>query len=267
MTSISSRDIVNRCARFWQLPDSNIDWRLRSIVPTPPPPALVLLPGLDGTGDFFQPLLEALGNNVCTRVVRYPLDGAYDHASCLELARTRLPTDRPYVLLGESFSGPVAIALAAEAPPGLVGLILASTFAVNPRPRLSIILRPLLPRLPFHGTGAALQLSRFLVLGRWITPAIRELHQKILARLPPATVRQRLEAVADCDVRSALTRVGVPVLCLAARHDRLVPRSALLAICVSAPAAHVTELDAPHCLLQCAPREAAATIMEFVHSL
>ena len=236
-------------------------------MPTPPPPALVLLPGLDGTGDFFQPLLEALGNNVCTRVVRYPLHGAYDHTSCLELVRTKLPTDRPYILLGESFSGPVAISLAAEAPPGLVGLILSSTFAVNPRPRLAMILRPLLPYLPFHGTGASLRLSRFLVLGRWITPSIRELHQKILARLPPATVRQRLEAVADCDVRAALTRVGVPVLCLAARHDRLVPRSALLPIRAAVPAAHIAQLDAPHCLLQCAPREAAATILEFAQSL
>lgn len=226
-----------------------------------------MLPGLDGTGDFFQPLLEALGENIPTRVVSYPLDGAFDYASCLKLVRNNLPTDTPYVLLGESFSGPVAISLAAEAPSGLAGLILSSTFAVNPRPWLSVIIRPLLPYLPFHGTGVSLRLSRFLTLGRWITPEIRELHQRILASVPPATVRHRLAAVADCDVREALARIRVPVLCLAPRYDRLVPRSALRTIRASAPAARVVELDAPHCLLQCAPREAAATILEFVDPL
>jgi pimeloyl-[acyl-carrier protein] methyl ester esterase len=229
-------------------------------------PTLILLPGLDGTGDFFEPLQEALGDSIPTRVARYPLDGGYDYASCLELVRNKLPADTPYVLLGESFSGPIAISLAAEAPPGLAGLILSSTFAVNPRPRLSIV-RPLLPYLPFHGTGVSVRLSRFLVLGRWITPALRELHQRILASVPPQTVRHRLETVADCDVRDALARVRVPILCLVPRYDRLVPRAALRSIRACAPAARVVELDTPHCLLQCAPREAAATILEFVDSL
>jgi pimeloyl-ACP methyl ester carboxylesterase len=230
------------------------------------PPTLVLLPGLDGTGDFFQPLLEALGDSVRTRVVRYPVDGAYDYGTCEALVRDALPRDTPYVLLGESFSGPVAIAIAASAPKGLVGMILCATFAVNPRPRLSVI-RPLLPFLPFHGTGPSLQLSRFLVLGRWITPAIRELHRNILSKVPSATIRGRLLAVADCDVREALTRVRVPILCLMGRHDRLVPRSAAQLLLRLAPAATLIEVDAPHCLLQCESRQSAARILGFVRAL
>ncbi len=153
-------------------------------------PTLVLLPGLDGTGDFFQPLLESLGDGIRSRVVRYPVDGAYDYATCQKLAREELPTDGPYVLLGESFSGPIAISLAAEAPKGLVGMILCVTFATNPRPRLAFI-RPLLPHIPHHGTKLSVRLSRFLVLGRWITPGIRELHLKILAQVPPKTLQAR----------------------------------------------------------------------------
>jgi pimeloyl-[acyl-carrier protein] methyl ester esterase len=229
-------------------------------------PTLVLLPGLDGTGDFFQPLLESFGETVRTRVVRYPVDGAYDYATCLELARAALPADGPYVLLGESFSGPIAIALAAEAPEGLVGIILCVTFASNPRPRLAFI-RPLLPYIPYHGTKSSGSLSRFLVLGRWITPSIRELHLQILAKVPPATLRARIEAVADCDVREALGRVRVPILCLVALHDRLIPRSAARAIQQRAPAARVVELDAPHCLLQCVPGMAAQEIRQFLQGL
>jgi pimeloyl-ACP methyl ester carboxylesterase len=229
-------------------------------------PTLVLLPGLDGTGDFFQPLLEALGAGVRAHVVRYPVSGAYDYATCRQLVRAELPTDGPYVLLGESFSGPVAISLAAQAPQGLAGIILCCTFAGNPRPRLAFI-RPLLPFLPFHGTGSSLRLSRFLVLGRWITPPIRELHQRILSSVPAKTIRSRLEAVADCDVREALASIRLPIMCLVARHDRLIPRAAARLLRQQAPAATLVEIDAPHCLLQCEARQAAAKIREFLHEL
>ena len=40
------------------------------------------------------------------------------------------------MLLGESFSGPIAAAIAAAPPPGLRGLILCATFLRNPRPEL-----------------------------------------------------------------------------------------------------------------------------------
>ncbi len=229
-------------------------------------PTLVLLPGLDGTGDFFQPLLESLGTQVRTRVVRYPVDGGRDYATCMELARAALPTDEPYVLLGESFSGPIAIELAAQAPTGLVGIILCASFACNPRPRLSFI-RPLLPYMPLHGSRSSVAFSRFLVLGRWITPAIRELHLKILRSVPAATLQARILAVADCDARAALERVRLPILCLAARHDRLIPRSATRAIQKHSATARVVVLDAPHCLLQCVPGEAVRQIREFLQKL
>jgi pimeloyl-ACP methyl ester carboxylesterase len=143
---------------------------------------------------------------------------------------------------------------------------LCSSFAGNPRPRLRFI-RPLLPFLPFHGSGASLRLSRFLVLGRWITPAIRELHQKILSSVPAKTIRSRLEAVADCDVRTALASVRLPIMCLVARHDRLIPRAAARLIQQQAPSTTLIEIDAPHCLLQCEPRSAAAQIRQFLQTL
>jgi pimeloyl-[acyl-carrier protein] methyl ester esterase len=109
----------------------------------------VLLPGLDGTGNFFAPVIDALGSNVQTQIVRYPLSDASDYVTCENIARAALPIDRPYVLLGESFSGPIAVSIAATAPPRLAGLILCSTFVRNPQPHLRF-LRSLLPILPVH---------------------------------------------------------------------------------------------------------------------
>ncbi|MGQ0798894.1 MAG: serine aminopeptidase domain-containing protein [Pseudomarimonas sp.] len=43
-----------------------------------------------------------------------------------------LPRSEPYFLLGESFGGPLAIALAARQPRGLLGLVLCASFARYP---------------------------------------------------------------------------------------------------------------------------------------
>ena len=38
------------------------------------PPTLVLLPGMDGTGTLFEPLLQALGQHWPVQVLHYPGD-------------------------------------------------------------------------------------------------------------------------------------------------------------------------------------------------
>ena len=79
-------------------------------------PSLVLLPGLNGTGDLFAPLLAKLPDSLSATVVRYPAAEPLDYLGHEAIARAALPTDRPFVLLGESFSGPIAIRIAASAP-------------------------------------------------------------------------------------------------------------------------------------------------------
>src|SRR6516162_3575503 len=96
---------------------------------------LVLLPGLDGTGLLFRGFLKTLDPAILTAVVSYPPDRDMDHAGLEAVVRASLPTQEPFVLLAESFSGPIAIAIAASRPAGLRGLILSCSFARNPCPR------------------------------------------------------------------------------------------------------------------------------------
>ena len=103
---------------------------------------LVLLPGMDGTGELFAPFIAALGPEVSSVVVRYP-DQPQGYASHEDAARAALPEGKPFVVLGESFSGPVAISIAAASPPGLCGYILCSSFVSCPSSTLKL-LRPLL---------------------------------------------------------------------------------------------------------------------------
>jgi pimeloyl-ACP methyl ester carboxylesterase len=99
-------------------------------------PALVLLPGMDGSGHLFAPLIAALGDALRVVTVRYPTQQALDYDSLTALALRDLP-DQDFILLGQSFSGPIAVTLAAARPRGLRGLALCSSFVRNPRPALA----------------------------------------------------------------------------------------------------------------------------------
>src|SRR5688500_11525020 len=128
--------------------------------------ALVLLPGLDGTGFLFESFVAAIGKSAEVIVVSYPPDNELDYISLEQLVRSRLP-DRPSVLLAESFSGPIAISIAASPPSGLRGLILSCSFARNPVPfpALAKLLLKILSPFP-----PPLWLLNFLLLGRFSIP-------------------------------------------------------------------------------------------------
>ncbi len=97
------------------------------------PLKIVLLPGLDGSGKMFQPLLPYLVPDFDPHVVAYPRAGSQSYASLLPFVRAELPQNEAFVLLAESFSGPLALQIAAERPPHLKGLILCASFLASPR--------------------------------------------------------------------------------------------------------------------------------------
>jgi len=92
---------------------------------------LVLLPGMDGGDKLFGPLRTAAPPGVDTIAIGYPPGPRNDYGDLLPAVRAQLPADRPFFLLGWSFSGPLVLLAAAERPPGLRGVILAATFAVE----------------------------------------------------------------------------------------------------------------------------------------
>ena len=95
---------------------------------------VVALPGLDGTGLLFADFVRSCPAAFAVRVMEYPRDRFLGYRELLPLVRDRLPTRSEFVILGESFSGPLAVMLAAERPPGLRAVVLAATFVRRPRP-------------------------------------------------------------------------------------------------------------------------------------
>lgn len=225
---------------------------------------LVLLPGMDGTGTLFAPLVNALSATTAIKVVAYPPEAPNGYQALQDFAEAALPADESIVLLGESFSGPIAISLAAKHPDRIKGVVLCCTFARSPHPGLAPLgfLASLVPikHVPLAFASAAL-------LGRHATPELRHALGAALDMVSGAALRARTQAVLSVDVSADLARVTAPILYLRATEDRLVPKRASDLIQHLQPSAQVKEIEGPHCLLQAAPAEAAQVIREFMQGL
>jgi pimeloyl-ACP methyl ester carboxylesterase len=170
-----------------------------------------------------------------------------------------LPRDgEPFVILGESFSGPLAAMAAATRPAGLAGLILCATFLTPPwpmvRPIIRLTARPMWFRLylPFKRARAR--------IGGYATSERRALMAQLNEQMCPDVIAARVKMVFDVDARQALgTRDDLPMLYLRATRDLLVPAWNLRAIRRIRSNIQVATFPTTHMVLQrCAPQTAAA---------
>ena len=59
-----------------------------------------MLPGLDGTGLLFRPLIDALPIFIKPILVNYPTDKKLDYDDLLNLVIKVLPKEEPFILIG-----------------------------------------------------------------------------------------------------------------------------------------------------------------------
>jgi pimeloyl-ACP methyl ester carboxylesterase len=222
---------------------------------------LVLLPGLDGTGRFFWRLERELQGHIPVQVINYPDQPIASYEDAIAYVQLKLP-HQPLVILGESFSGPVATEIAARQPDLIKGLILAATFLENPWPRWLIrsIARYSPEKVPPRMMCWALH-------GNADDPELNKLLREIVAGLPPAVRASRLRAVGAADARQAFLSVNCPVLALHGRDDWLVPKRSMEQACQAKPNASLKLLAGAHMLLQRNAPEAATAILAFMRSL
>ena len=223
--------------------------------------AIVLLPGMHGSGAFFQDLIDEL--HAPAIPISYPPDQPLGYAQLQQLVLPKLPRDEPFVLLGESFSGPVAIELASRKLPQLKALILACSFARYPHLPFRSQLRRLASALPV--LGLPVSLTARLALGRFWSETLEAKLGAVMRTVSPATRKARVSEVITVDATAALRKLDLPVLYLRASEDRVVSSHAAEVVCSCAPNVKLMELEGPHLLLQAKPAEAAAAIDAFVN--
>jgi pimeloyl-ACP methyl ester carboxylesterase len=225
-------------------------------------PQAILLPGLDGSGRLFGPLLAAGPRAFDPEPLSFPPDEPLGYDELAALVRPRLPRRR-FVLLAESFSGPLAVRLAAERPRGLAALVLAATFLHRPLDALLHPVRGLVGARLFGLPMPAPLVRRFLA-GPDAPDALVAEVQRAVAAVSPAVLAHRSTEALTVDARDALAGVEVPILFLAPTRDRLIRRDAHEDVLALRPDAEVAPIEAPHMVLQRCPHASLARIEEFL---
>jgi pimeloyl-ACP methyl ester carboxylesterase len=229
------------------------------------PIKLVLLPGMEGTGSLFAPFLKELPDWMQPVIVSYPTDQALDYRGHLDIVMAALPVEQPFVLLGESFSGPLALMAAARHPKGLRGVILCATFVNWPLPLATSIAGLIVSMGLFRLKSTPLFLR--ILLGRNATDELRALFSGALAGLKPEVLAARARAVMNVDCTAELRECRVPILAMVADNDRIVAGRCPELIHRIRPEAEIKHFRSPHLILQCATPEAVSCICRFAESV
>ncbi|MCZ6564733.1 MAG: alpha/beta hydrolase [Gammaproteobacteria bacterium] len=228
-------------------------------------PALVLLPGFDGTGRLFSPLHKQLMDSVNTIVLSYPNEKPMTYSELCHFLKDELP-ETPFVLLGESFGGPLAMLLSRRTGNNLKGIILCATFVKNPQVLLSKLIRPFLRPKHLRKETPSWYIKTLLTSGLSDTALIHNI-QAATRELTREVYFSRLKEIADVDVTDILKNCELPILYLRASKDRLVYESSMRLIKKIGKNVTVQSFDAPHMLLQTKSEQAAQSIKKFLNEV
>ncbi len=225
------------------------------------------MPGLDGTGISFEPFGEVLPPGTDVQVVRYPADQLLTFNETVEYAADQMRVGRNTVLIAESFSGPVAVALVGSGRIRPRCLVLSATFARSPRPML---LKALL-RLPLRSL-LELPVPRYFFKyivegGKASARVFFDLWERVRTMVPSETIVQRLGVIDALDVRRWLPELKLPCCYLQATGDRTVPASCLEDFATVVPDLTIKRIKGPHFILQAQPRACLAAIEEFLEHI
>src|SRR5258707_1046394 len=190
--------------------------------------ALVLLPGMDGTGRLFARFLRALPQAYLPIVVSYPPDSVIGSDALVEHVHRFLPVNKPFALIAESFSGPIAMRVATRVCADLRALVLVSSFIRSPAGPMGSALSVIATLL------FALPLPDW-VIRRWFVgqeasaDLVREVGDAVRS-VRPAVLAARLRLLVSQDVSDEVARCQVPLLYIRGTQDRLITQKSEAAL-------------------------------------
>lgn len=210
---------------------------------------IVLLPGLDGTGILFEPLIKLLPSDIEPLIISYPNNKKMNYEELTDYVINKLP-DVEYILIGESFSGPIAYQVALRKPNNLKSVIFVASFLSNPR---NIILK-LCDFLPLK-LLFVLRIPRFFIksflLGKDINEQIISLLRQSLKKVPTSTLSYRLREIANLHKKHE--HLSTRAVCIQPTNDKLVSSKSVKMFMNVMDNLSVYKVDGPHFILQANP--------------
>lgn len=223
---------------------------------------ILLLPGLDGTGDLLHEFVAALSSEFAIELITYPRERAMSYGELATLVEERIPEEENFVIIAESFSGPVATILASKGYKNLKCVVFVASFAGKPN-MIPSVFSSLLPSVIFK-SDTLLRTATPLGFGRWRRSDLSTLFVDTVKSVSPDVIVDRLRMVLKANEYSSLSLISVPVFYLRPTRDRLVSAKAIKLMRKRLPSIEVAEIVAPHFVLQVSPKASATTISRFI---
>ena len=223
-----------------------------------------MLPGLDGTGLMFRPLIDALPPDARVAICSYPGDVFLPPERLAEIVEDRISGAGDVVVLAESWSGLVCLEALRRRRAAIAGVIFVACFAAPPRPALLALSR-ILPLSALMRLPPPAWLTRRYCLGPEAGPEQLALLREALAAVRPRVLAERLKSLRE--IGPCPQTIDPPACYIQATGDRLVPETSVEAFRTMSPALEVHKVEGPHFLLQARPGPCAAIIRGFVERL
>lgn len=223
---------------------------------------LVFLPGMDGTGNLFTPLLRSLSKFEC-QVIALPEAGAQDYLSLTEAVKAQLPTEN-FILVAESFSGPIGAALASAGIENMKGIIFVATF-LSPPNHLLLAISQLLPLKLISSLPFAMHFHKVLFLGPDANYDLAQSFLDTVRSLPAKLIKARLHSIQTLGPYSEVN--DLPVGYIQAKFDKLVSPDKAVEFKKYFNNITIKTIGGPHFILQANPEESAIIISELAFIL
>jgi len=224
--------------------------------------SIVLLPGLDGTGELFEPLINCIPEGITPIVISYPRDRQCGYGDLKTIVMNALPMGTDFFILGESFSGPLAIMIASERPERLKGLILCATFIKNPF-RFVPAWLSIISVSPIYRPWPLLIRIRDMYGGDKIN-GLAEMAIKAIKTVRPDVIAGRVKSILKVNVEKELRSCGVPILYIMGAEDHLIKKHNFEMINKVRHDVLLKKIKTSHYILQLEPMKAAKELVEFM---
>jgi pimeloyl-ACP methyl ester carboxylesterase len=216
---------------------------------------VVLLPGLHGSGALYASFFALAPSWTRCRPVALPTLGDQSFDGLASTLEAELKSLEGFVLVAESFSGPIAARLAARLGQKVALLVLCNplvkvAFRLPARLAATLVASKAMP-----AWCAALGLAGGdRALGKAALDEVRA--------LPKETLTGRLSTVFAATADDLSSHLVAPLLTILGTRDRLVPQARARRVCAAVPFSTLVELDAPHLVIQTKPAEVWTAISE-----
>jgi pimeloyl-[acyl-carrier protein] methyl ester esterase len=214
---------------------------------------LLLLPGMDGTGELFGPFVRAV-ERPCL-CARYASDALQSYDELVE----RIGLNPEVIVVAKSFSGALGLRLAARHPELVRGLLLVASF-VTPPPGARLVAA--LRSLPFRMRPPQAVFRRLLLDGECDAKMVADVSAAI-SSVEPGVLAHRMALVAQVNEIDRLKKVcnRVATLAISAGADRVLKGKP--GVDFESAGVSQVAIDGPHLLLQTRPAQVAKVVQQF----